>query len=227
MAKGEINKVGFITIGQSEHDDMIAEMLQWIGPVKPCLKGALDGLSRAQIQSMHPDNQRNTLITRLNNGESVMVDEDKLLPLIQEKITELEEEGTEAVILLCTAPFPPFRHSRPLLTAGSLLTNGVRAIASGSRVGIICPLPEQVQMCQEQWADLTPDLYVVSASPYGPSWELIEAVQTLKQKQVDYIVLDCMGYTQSMKELIRQYFPIPVLLARSLVARLAAEVLPD
>jgi protein AroM len=42
---------------------------------------------------------------------------------------------------------------------------------------------------------------------------------------VDYVILDCMGYTQEMKDLVRKEAGAPVLLARSVVARLAAEVI--
>lgn len=67
---------------------------------------------------------------------------------------------------------------------------------------------------------------VASGSPYEEEPEgLRVAARELGRYGVDYVVLDCMGYTQEMKELVTRETGAPAILARSVVARLAAEVL--
>jgi len=218
--------VGLITIGQAPRVDMVPEMTEWLGPVRTIERGALDGMTPDGIAAFYPSPDDYALITRLSDGSSATIAERHILPRIQTAITDLEAEGAETVVLLCTGEFPPFEHERPLLTAERLIVDGVRAIAAGSRVGVICPLPEQEHLTREKWASLSDDLHVASGSPYDEDTDdLREAARRLGKIMVDYVVLDCMGYTQEMKDAVRKEAGVPVLLARSVVARLAAEVI--
>jgi protein AroM len=218
------HSVGLITIGQSPRVDMVPEMIGWLGPVRPLERGALDGLTAEQIEQLSPTNGDYALVTRLRDGSSATIAEHHILPRLQAAITDLEGEGSEAVILLCTGEFPRFEHARPLLTSERLLVNGVKAIAQGARVGVICPLPEQIESTKKKWTELSNDLHVVASSPYGDLADLRWAASRVREFGAEYVVLDCMGYTQEMKEMVREEVGVPVLLARSVVARLASEV---
>jgi protein AroM len=218
--------VGLITIGQAPRVDMVPEMETWLGPVRTIERGALDEMKPDGIAALRPTPDDYTLITRLSDGSSATIAERHILPRIQSAITDLEAAGAEAVVLLCTGEFPPFDHDRPLLRAERLIVDGVRAIAGGSRVGVVCPLPEQERLTRDKWSDLSDDLHVASGSPYDEDTDdLRRAARHLGETGVDYVVLDCMGYTQEMKDLVRKEAGAPVLLARSVVARLAAEVI--
>ncbi|HEY8348064.1 MAG TPA: AroM family protein [Symbiobacteriaceae bacterium] len=218
-------KVGLITIGQSPRVDMVPEMLPLLGDVEPLERGALDGLTAEEILHLRPGPGDYTLITRLRDGSSAVIAERHILPRMQAAIDEMEAAGVDAIVLVCTGEFPPFRHTVPLLTAERLIVGGVRAIAAGSRLGVICPLVAQVQLTYEKWSSVTSDLHVEAGSPYGDLSDLREAARRLRETAVEYVVLDCMGYTKAMKDLVRAEVRVPVLLARSIVARLAAEVL--
>ncbi len=218
-------KVGLLTIGQSPRVDMVPEMLAWLDGAQPLERGALDGLTAAQVAAMRPQEGDHTLVTRLRDGSSAVIGKSHILPRMQEAIDELEAAGAEVSILLCTGEFPAFRHSKPLLPADQLLVHGVKALAQGARVGLICPLAEQEQDVRRKWSDLTEDLQVAVGSPYGELEAILQAARRLAAGKVEFIVLDCMGFTQAMKQRVRQEVQIPVLLARSVVARLAAEVL--
>jgi protein AroM len=219
-------RVGLITIGQAPRVDMVPEMETWLGPVRTIERGALDEMTPDGIATLRPTPDDYALITRLSDGSSTTIAERHILPRIQSAIADLEAAGAEAVVLLCTGEFPPFDHERSLLTAQRLIVDGVRAIAGGSRVGVVCPLPEQERLTHDKWSDLSDELYVASGSPYDEDTDdLRRAARDLGEIGVDYVVLDCMGYTQEMKELVRKEGGAPVLLARSVVARLAAEVI--
>lgn len=218
-------KVGLITIGQSPRVDMVPEMLPLMGDVEPLERGALDGLTAAEIASLQPGPGDYTLVTRLRDGSSAVIAERHILPRMQAAIDELEAAGVDAVVLVCTGEFPLFRHTVPLLPAERLILGGVRAIAANSRLGVICPLPAQLEMTHTKWGGLTADLHVAAGSPYGDLSDLRGAARRMREAAVEYVVLDCMGYTNAMKDLVRAEVGVPVLLARNVVARLAAEVL--
>ena len=217
---------GLITIGQSPRVDMVPEMSGWLGSARILERGALDGMDGTGISSLRPGPDDYPLVTRLGDGSSVTIAKRKLLPRIQSAITELEDEGSDVVVLVCTGEFPEFRHRVPLLTAERLFVDGARAIAQGARVGVLCPLSEQADLTRRKWSFLGEGLHVDAGSPYGGALEVLRApARRLGKSGVDYIVLDCMGYTQEMKELVSREAGAPAILARSVVARLAAEVL--
>lgn len=225
MRSGEGRTVGFVTVGQSPRDDMVPEMSRWLGPVRVVERGALDGMETGEISALKPGVEDYPLVTRLGDGSSVTIAKRPLLPRVQDAVTELEDEGADAVVLVCTGEFPAFRHRVPLLPAERLFVDGARAICRGSRVGVVCPLRDQEDLTREKWSSLGDGLQVASGSPYdGDLEDLRAAARELGQASVEYVVLDCMGFTQEMKELVAAESGAPAILARSVVARLAAEV---
>lgn len=215
-----------MTVGQSPRDDMVPEMSRWLGPVRVVERGALDGMGAAEISALEPGSEDYPLVTRLGDGSSVTIAKRPLLPRVQDAITGLEDGGADAVVLVCTGEFPAFRHRVPLLPAERLFVDGTRAICRGSKVGVVCPLRDQKDLTREKWSFFGDGLRVASGSPYdGETKDLRAAARELGQDGVEYVVLDCMGFTQEMKELVAAEAGVPAILARSVVARLAAEVI--
>lgn len=74
-------KVGAITIGQSPRADVVQELLPLMGEqVELIQAGALDGLTREDIQAFAPGPEDYTLISRLRDGSSVMLPNDIFCP---------------------------------------------------------------------------------------------------------------------------------------------------
>jgi protein AroM len=218
-------RAALITIGQSPRTDM-AEMIQWLGSGVDVLEaGALDGRTAGEIAAMAPGPGDYPLVTRLRDGRSVTIGKRYLLDHMQSAITAGEAAGADVLLVVCTSEFPRFDHRRPLLLANHLLLHGVTAIAAGSRVAVLCPAAEQVDLIRTKWRQLTPDLTVRAASPYGDPAELTAAAIEITRWGPEFVVLDCMGYTQAMKEAVTEATGVPVLLARSVVSRLTAEIL--
>ena len=107
---------------------------------------------------------------------------------------------------------------------GMLLVGGVRAIAGHSRVGVLCPLASQEQMTHEKWAPVVGPVEVASASPYGDRAAVAEAGAKFAGGEAEFVVLDCIGFDEDHRRSVREACGRPVLLARSLVGRLAGEV---
>src|SRR5580704_8401374 len=66
--------LGIITIGQAPRDD-IASLFAMHVPIgtKVVLRGALDGLSDAEVDTLKPESGADTLYTRLRGGRDVKI----------------------------------------------------------------------------------------------------------------------------------------------------------
>ena len=110
-------RVGMVTIGQAPRDDVVPEMAELIGPGAEILEGgALDGLSRAEIADLAPEGDHEVLVTRLSDASAVFVAKEKITPLVQRRIDELEAAGAAMTVVLCTGAFKGLRSSRALVT---------------------------------------------------------------------------------------------------------------
>jgi protein AroM len=159
----------------------------------------------------------------------VIMGESHVVARLPAVIAELEKE-VDAVFLACTGRFPELAHTKPLFIPDFLIAYGTAALAQGmDAIGVICPLPEQagftVEKFEPKLAAGTPVL-VAAASPYtGTPDELAAAATALRERGAGIIALDCMGYTEAMRDIVATASGLPVVLARSVAARLAAEVL--
>lgn len=218
--------LGAVTIGQAPRVDLVPEMAQWLGSdVEIREAGALDDLSREEISALAPTEGDYVLVSRLRDGSSARMAEHKILPLVQQKISELYRDGVEVVVLLCTGQFPTFQTPGLLVLPEPLVYSVTGALARERRLGVLCPDPEQVRQDRLAWQPFCREAVVCAASPYLPGDELATAAQELRSAQVDLIVMNCMGYTLDMQQQVRRIAGVPVLLARRLVARVLAELL--
>lgn len=217
-----MSSLGVITIGQSPRSDMVPEMAaHWPG-VRVVERGALDGWTAEAIPAVGVRDGDEVLTSRLRDGSSAVFGRDLVLPLLAERIREVEDAGVDATLLVCTGEFPPLEHRRPLLLASPLFVGGVRALAGGV-IGALCPLPEQQEQTVAKFAP-APVITAV-ANPYGGApREFADAAADLTARGASVVVLDCMGYSEAHRAHVRAATALPVVLARSLVARLAGEV---
>jgi protein AroM len=216
--------VGMITIGQAPRDDVVAGMEKILGPgLRVVQAGALDGLARAEIAALAPRPGQDALTTRLLDGADVIIAKQAVLDRLQGCLDRLEA-GVDAFVVLCTGRFPRFRTARPLLEPDRILFAGAQAVHAGGTLGVIIPIVEQQATATARWSLITPDVRVVVASPYRGPEGLVRAAEDLRRAGATLIVLDCMGFTETMKEQVRGIAGAPVLLPSSLIARFAAEV---
>lgn len=223
-------RVGLLTIGQAPRADRLGvEVQETLGPGFQVIeRGALDGLTRAQVAELAPAPGDYTLVTVLADGTPVRLGKTHLLDLLQAQIDRLEhEDGCEGTLLMCTGAFPSFRHGRPLLQPQEALYQSVIGLARGARVGALAPLPEQVEQTRRKWREHgAGEALVAAADPYGPDPEaaVASAAAWLRREGAGVLFMDCFGYDSRMKRAARAAFEGPVVLARSLAARLLAEV---
>ncbi|MFB0519630.1 MAG: AroM family protein [Acidobacteriota bacterium] len=218
--------VGAITIGQSGRGDIIPEMSEISGKgIEFIEAGALDGFSFHQIEQLKPGEGEHTLITRLKDGRAVKVAKERIIPLVQACVDNLTGQGVDLLTILCTGQFPKLETSRLIIYPSQLLRCTVEALTPLRKLGIIVPLPEQIESSRKRWHSQGREVILESATPYGDVERLREAAQHLSALGVELIVLDCMGFDRRMKQIVLEEANKPVLLPRSLLAQLIGELL--
>ncbi|SFV09580.1 AroM family protein [Alicyclobacillus macrosporangiidus] len=222
-----MRKIGAITIGQSPRVDIIPELQALSGPDAEFLEmGALDGLSPAEVAEMRPQGNDEVLVTRMRDGSSVIISDSAVIPRLQGCIEELQRAGVSAIALLCTGTFPVFQSRVPILVPEHLLLNFVRGMKGPKplKLGVLTPDEGQFRQQEARWRTVVEDVILRAASPYDGVARVVEEGHRFSGDGVDAVVLDCMGYSGEMKDALRQVLPCPVILARSVLGRFAAEL---
>lgn len=219
-----VKRVGLVTIGQSPRDDLTPDIRGLLAGVELVEAGALDGLTAAEIAALKPEREDDlTLVTRLADGSHVTVAKRHIIPLVEKRVLALAAT-TAAVLIICTGKFPDIAAPVPVLKTQSLLHYAVRGMGA-RRIGVIIPEAVQVQMAAEMWEASGFAPVVVPGSPYREESQLAAAARELAAKEgIELIILDCIGFNSRMKELVREITGKPVVLPRTLAARLLAEL---
>lgn len=220
-------KVGAVTIGQSPREDVIQDLLPLMGGrVELIQAGALDGLTREDIQAFAPGPEDYVLISRLRDGSSVMFAERYILPRLQQCIDRLEKQGVELILFLCTGDFPGVFHSKvPLIFPCKVLNGLVPALAGRGKIAVVVPTPQQVAQSEKKWKQYVRESIAIPASPYASQEELDAAARAVSEMDVDLVVMDCIGYHTGMKERFRKLSGKQVILSRTLAVRVMMELL--
>lgn len=221
-----MKRIGTVTIGQAPRVDVVPEIKAIIGDkVEIVEAGALDGLTKEEIAAFSPKSGDYVLVTRLADGSSVQVAEQYITPRIIEKIQTHFANGIPLVFLLCTGEFPSFEEGGILVRPEKILFNTVSAVAKGKRIGVLMPSADQLPQSSERWGKLSDNVKSVAASPYvNPGESVPAAAKQLKEWGAQITIMDCMGYTRAMQDVVREITGMPVILGRGIAARVVAEL---
>jgi len=218
--------VGVLTIGQSPRTDVtpsIEAILE--NSVSIVESGGLDSVTNETVHSVEPDEYDTTYISRMRDGKSVKMGKSKLLPLLQAELSALEET-VDIVLMLCTGDFPTLQTKKPIVYPDKVLNHIVSALLPSGSLGLIIPLEEQRETLLSKWQQEGLKIFAEVASPYEES-DIAGAAVALREKGADLIVLDCMGYNERHKSEAIKGSGLPVLLPRTLVARIIAEYIAE
>jgi len=221
-------KLGVITIGQSPREDIIEEMRPYLGNNVEIIEvGALDGLTYDEVLKLKPTNDDYILITKLKDGTQVKVAEQHIIPLMQLCIDRLEAREVDLILIICTGAFPEvFVSSKSIIYPQKLLHGVLPYLVGKGRLAVVTPDEKQIEISKRIWGRTGADVSVIYGSPYVGNSEIDRIVNELsKIEDIDIIVLDCMGYSKHIKDQICKRINKPVILSRSLVARILGEML--
>lgn len=217
--------LGLITIGQAPRDDVTPDIRAHLpDDVELIEAGALDTFDSATViqDEIGPREGQAVFVTRLRDGTSVTIDRAAAHELLQERIKEIETH-VSTIGILCTGWFPHLDANIPILEPSKLLRTWVDGIVDDdATVGIIMPKSKQFKQTREKWSEN--NLVMAAGSPYAATAEVTAAAADLGTDP-DIVVLDCIGYNHDMKATVRETTSSGVLLARSVLAKTATELL--
>jgi protein AroM len=221
--------LGVLTIGQAPRADRLGpEVSMVLGDRAQIVeRGALDDLGPDEIQALAPAPNREPLVSLLRDGTSVRLEMDAIVPLLQQRIAQLEsEDGVLATLLVCGGDFPTLRHQRPLIQPHNALHGVVTGIVGGQKLASMVPIQDQVDPIERGWRRFQEgELCIVVADPYmtDSAEQVRAAAEAARQQRADFLYMECFGYTLAMRAVARAAFGGPVLLARSLAGRMLGE----
>jgi protein AroM len=218
-------RVGLVTIGQSPRTDVTPTLKKMLGSEAELIeKGALDNLTREQIEKLAPMATDYILVTRMKDGTYVKVARRHIFPRVQKCVEELEEVNVDLTVLLCTGKFPELKTKKLLIKPDKLVSKIVWGIMDRGKLGVVVPEKEQIPFLRRKWKKKGISLFIATANPYGEIKASEEAAAFLAEKNVDLIVLDCIGFTPRIKELFIRLTGKPVILPQTVLGRILKEL---
>jgi protein AroM len=198
------------------------------GDVRIVERGNLNGLSPAEIAALGPEAGEVGIVARLKSGGETLLSHQKILPRMQRLVTELvEDEDAELIVILCGADWTSIESPVPVINPGRLFPAIVSALAHGRRLGVIKPSAGQIEKERERYRGLGIDAVVTSASPYVGEERLALArlaANELREAGCNLIWMTCIGMDEPMRAIVAEFTGKPVILARSLIGRVTAEL---
>jgi protein AroM len=220
-------KLGLILIGQSPRPALIETLRGLLTrEVDIVERGVLDDLSADELRVLTSrPNKGCPLVTAASDGTPIQVDKDDVTKRLPTCINRLESEGCRVLIPACTWLDDVAADRAIVLAPYALLHSLVPAILPRGRLGIIVADQNQIRLARGVWEHTRLELEIAATSPFGEGLARFDdAARTLRDRNVDLIVLDCFGYTPEVQAYVAQLASKPAILPLSLTARLVNEL---
>jgi protein AroM len=219
-------KLGALVVGQSPRPEVEAEIMDLAGgQIDLDLRGALDGFSRAEIDTMVPDDGPDTLFTRLPSGDGVTISKRRVVEHGTKQLEDLAGAGYDVTMVMCTGEFPDWMRRFRVIFPSRTLGATVQSCLPAGRLGVFTPLVEQCPKSTERWRAAGYDAKVLALSPNATIAEARAAASQLRDHDPELLVLDCMSYTREVKHAVRETAGAPAILAVSSAIRTALELI--
>jgi protein AroM len=219
------NGIGVVVIGQSPRPDIEAELREVLGDRLPIrLVGALDGLSRAEIDRLRPSGSHDALFTNLPDGSGVVISKAEVTKRAQARLDWLAEQGVDVTLMNCTGVFEGLVPRGHLVFPSAVLTGLVLGLLPRGRLGVFMPIAEQEAAMKDKWSQGEWEVSALALRPRTEGAELDAVAREMTRRRPDLVVLDCMGYGQAMKRRVREVTGLRAVLAISAAARALQEL---
>ena len=217
-------RLGALVIGQSPRPDVVRELREVLGEdIDIDLRGALDGLSREEIDQLNPCSDADALFTHLPDGDNVTISKRAVVKHGERTLQALVTEGFSTVVVMCTGAFPDWMGKYPVIFPSLVLEGFVRALmgqggASRAKLGVFVPLNEQIAPLGARWRALGIEVHMECLAPTS-------AAGRMQAVEPSLLVYDCLSYNQQTKRRVEARTGVPGVLAVSAAARTAQELL--
>lgn len=218
--------LGIITIGQAPRDD-IAELFADHAPAgtKVILRGALDGLTDAEVDALQPESGADTLYTRLRGGRDVKISKKAVIARSPAAFAKLRADGCDVLVYACTGEFPVMAGDENVLFPSRVLNGLATGLLPRGRLGLLIPLAEQGEKLASKWARPGLEVVTETLAPSAGASEAEAAAHRLAALKPDLVAMDCMSYTPATKEWVKGPLGVPALLAITATGRVLREML--
>jgi protein AroM len=226
-----MNSMAMITVGQAPRDDLVPYMEEVFSRRIPIWQaGVLDGLGRDAAAALGPDAGEIGIVARFLDGSSTLLSHTKILPRVQRLVDRAVAQGAGLIVILCGADWSALRSPVLIVNPGKVFPAIVSALATGWKLGVIKPSAGQTEQARRQFADRGIDAIVTAASPYTGEQRLQDvrtAAESLREANVDLVWMTCVGMDERMRSIVREVTGKPVILARTILARVIDEFLAE
>src|SRR5258707_7398818 len=145
-------RMGVVVIAQSPRPSVVDEIAAVLSPgLEIDLRGALDGMTRAEIDAIPPRDGHDALFTLLPNGDSVTISKKAVEARAAIQIENFAREGVKVAMLACTGKFPNLAPDGLVILPSAVLHNIVEAVLPKGTLGVFLPLPGQSALIARKW----------------------------------------------------------------------------
>jgi protein AroM len=216
--------IGLVTLGHSPREDHEA-VYDLIAPgIKRKLVGGLDSFTCEQAAALEDKNGVSPLVCLLSDKTTVEIPLPVLFPYLKSQVDTLADQGASLAVVLCSGGFPTFDCSIPVVLPGLVVPATVAGLYPDKNIGLIVPNEAQVPAALSHWKNQGVEAVCAVVSPYeGTGFE--EAGEKFRANETDFVAVDCMGFGEEHRERLKTLCGCPVMLPKTLVARVALELL--
>jgi len=222
-------KLGMVTIGQAPRDDLLEDFLVNLPcDVEVVQVGALDDLDLGTITSqLSPREGEILYITRLRDGLEVRVSKNKLIPLMQSKISYLDSIGVDIITILCSGEFPQFEAKTPVIYPDKVLKGIASSISYVGKVAVLIPNEKQVSYAYNKWDEYFRELEVIPISPYSSrTQDFIDIAKFINENKIGLVIMDCIGYKLFHRNVLRNVARNSrIITTRGVLAKVLTEII--
>lgn len=215
--------IGLVVLGHTPRPDH-ESVYESIAPDVPRLMaGGLDDFTPDEARDLHDQGGESPLVCLLSDNTTVEIPLPTLFPYLKQKVEQLAAAGATSAVVLCNGGFPDFNCSIPVILPGKIVPAVVAGLYPGKRVGLVVPNAAQMDSAQAHWKSMGVDTVATVISPYqGKGFE--SAAELFTSMGTEMVAIDCMGFTEEHRDRLRALCGCPVLLPKTLVARVALEM---
>ncbi|CDZ69977.1 AroM protein [Neorhizobium galegae bv. orientalis] len=210
------HRVMFLSVGQTPRADLIGDMLTNLDVSIEALEiGALDGLSKAEIDDLKVRPGEQSIITRLADNTDIVVSKPRIAERMAKIAAAFHPNEFDLVVILSTGLFRDFESTCPTVNAQRAMESAVISLAAhGASVGLIQPLQQQI--AELDIPALAPYKICASYAADGDRKLLAGALVDLADAEI--IVLNSVSFTEADRQMVAKASGKPVVLARRIVA---------
>lgn len=223
-------KLAFATIGEAPRDDLVPYLRSKLpAHLEVEEDGVLNHLSEEERRALDAHDDTLHMVTRARDGRAYKLQYDRTLPEMQKVVDGLVARGADLVVILCGADWSPVKATVPVVNPGRLFPNLVQALGTGLKLGVVKPDEAQIPHTVRHYTSIGLDPVVTAASPYEADRldRARRAAETLRDQGAELIWMTCVGMDEDMRDAVHEVLPRPTILARSVLARIVAELVGE